>query len=136
VLWSLSGDFLRLERKKFHLVLVVPLVVSFETYGELSLAIQICTVVQCICELEKLIMVFWISLTYIWVRGELQLFRIREGKYSLDLQQVGGPSFLFLELCSSFLTEVWDQFCTQSLLLFFYFLSSLPLGRLEDCHLI
>jgi hypothetical protein len=108
--------------------------VSFETHGELSLTIQNCTVVQCICELEKLIMVFWISLTYIWVRGELQLFRIREGKYLLDLQRVGGPSFLFLELCSSFLTEVGDQFCTQSL--FFSFFSSLPIGRLEDCHLI
>jgi hypothetical protein len=77
-------------------------------------------------------MVFHISLTYIWVRGELQLFRIREGKYLLDLQRVGGPSFLFLELCSSFLTEVGDQFCTQSLLLFFSFFSSLPLGRFED----
>ncbi|CAK9193583.1 unnamed protein product [Sphagnum troendelagicum] len=40
------------------------------------------------------------------VRFEIQLFRIREGKYLLDLQRVGGPSFLFLELCSSFLTEV------------------------------
>ncbi len=81
-------------------------------------------------------MVFWISLTYIWVRGELQLSRIREGKYLLDLQRVGGPSFLFLELCSSFLTEVGDQFCTQSSLLFFSFFSSLPLGRFEDWNIV
>ncbi|CAM6039657.1 unnamed protein product [Sphagnum compactum] len=40
------------------------------------------------------------------VRFEVQLFRIRNGNYLLDLQRVGGPSFLFLELCSSFLTEV------------------------------
>jgi hypothetical protein len=116
--------------------------VSFKTHGEILLTIQNYTVVQCICELEKLIMVFWISLTYIWVRGELQLFRIREGKYLLDLQRVGGPSFLFLELCSSFLTEVGDQFCTQSSLLFFsfflffFFPPPWKIGRLEDCHLI
>jgi hypothetical protein len=29
----------------------------------------------------------------------------REGKYLLDLQRIGGPSFCFLELCSSFLTK-------------------------------
>ncbi|CAM6046747.1 unnamed protein product [Sphagnum compactum] len=40
------------------------------------------------------------------VRFEVQLFRTREGKYLLDLQRVGGPNFLFLELCASFLAEV------------------------------
>ncbi len=119
--------------RQYKCLLVIPLVVSFKTHGELSLAIQNCTVVQCICELEKLIMVFWISLTYIWVRGELQLFRIREGKYSLDLQQVGGPSFLFLELCSSFLTEVGTSFVHSHCCCFFLFFLPSPL---EDWKIV
>ncbi|CAM6013623.1 unnamed protein product [Sphagnum balticum] len=40
------------------------------------------------------------------VRFEAQLFKTREGKYLLDLQQVSGPNFLFLELCASILAEV------------------------------
>jgi hypothetical protein len=55
----------------------------------------------------------WVEGNYIAVlisltlgKWTLQLFRTREGKYLLDLQRVGGPNFLFLELCASFLAEV------------------------------
>ncbi len=39
-----------------------------------------------------------------WVVADFQ-DKGREGKYLLDLQRIGGPSFCFLELCSSFLTK-------------------------------
>lgn len=36
----------------------------------------------------------------------LQLYKTREGKYLLDIQRVEGPSFLFMDLCTTFLAEV------------------------------
>ncbi len=53
--------------------------------------------------------------------GWLQLFKTREGKYLLDLQQVSGPNFLFLELCASILAEVgavWHDICSPHMSLF------------------
>ncbi|KAI3704739.1 hypothetical protein L1987_74966 [Smallanthus sonchifolius] len=40
------------------------------------------------------------------VKFELQIYKIREEKYLLDLQRVNGPQFLFLELCGSFLAQL------------------------------
>ncbi|CAM6100921.1 unnamed protein product [Calypogeia fissa] len=40
------------------------------------------------------------------VKFEVQLYKVREEKYLLDLQRVEGPHLLFLDLCSSFLTEL------------------------------
>ncbi|BBN06438.1 5'-AMP-activated protein kinase, catalytic alpha subunit [Marchantia polymorpha subsp. ruderalis] len=40
------------------------------------------------------------------VKFEVQLYKVREEKYLLDLQRVEGPYLLFLDLCASFLTEL------------------------------
>lgn len=40
------------------------------------------------------------------VRFQVQLYKTRDGKYLLDVQRVGGPNFLFLDLCTAFLREV------------------------------
>ncbi|KAJ7519019.1 hypothetical protein O6H91_20G019600 [Diphasiastrum complanatum] len=40
------------------------------------------------------------------VKFELQLYKVREEKYLLDLQKVEGPNFLFLDLCALFLEEL------------------------------
>jgi len=41
-----------------------------------------------------------------FIKFEVQLFKMREEKYLLDLQRVEGPSFLFLDLCSNFLADL------------------------------
>lgn len=40
------------------------------------------------------------------LKFELQLFKLREEKYLLDLQRVVGPTYLFLDLCAAFLAEL------------------------------
>ncbi|XP_022552842.2 SNF1-related protein kinase catalytic subunit alpha KIN11-like isoform X1 [Brassica napus] len=40
------------------------------------------------------------------IKFELQLYKAREEKYLLDIQRVNGPQFLFLDLCSAFLTKL------------------------------
>jgi len=40
------------------------------------------------------------------VKFELQLYKMREEKYMLDLQRVEGSYFLFLDLCTCFLSEL------------------------------
>ncbi|XP_024367051.1 SNF1-related protein kinase catalytic subunit alpha KIN10 isoform X4 [Physcomitrium patens] len=40
------------------------------------------------------------------LKFELQLFKMREEKYLLDLQRVEGPTYLFLDLFSAFLIEL------------------------------
>ncbi|VVB09245.1 unnamed protein product [Arabis nemorensis] len=40
------------------------------------------------------------------IKFELQLYKVSEGKYLLDIQRVDGPQFIFLDLCVAFLTEL------------------------------
>ncbi|XP_024524195.1 SNF1-related protein kinase catalytic subunit alpha KIN10 [Selaginella moellendorffii] len=40
------------------------------------------------------------------VKFELQLYKVREEKYLLDLQKLEGPFFIFLDFCGSFLAEL------------------------------
>jgi 5'-AMP-activated protein kinase catalytic alpha subunit len=40
------------------------------------------------------------------LKFEVQLFKLREEKYMLDLQRLEGPTYLFADLCSAFLAEL------------------------------
>eukprot|EP00850_Spirogloea_muscicola_P000258 SM000001S04660 [mRNA] locus=s1:1508596:1511928:- [translate_table: standard] len=40
------------------------------------------------------------------IKFEIQLYKLREEKYMLDLQKLEGPQFSFLDLATSFLTEL------------------------------
>ncbi|XP_022144438.1 SNF1-related protein kinase catalytic subunit alpha KIN10-like [Momordica charantia] len=40
------------------------------------------------------------------VKFEVQLYKMQEEKYLLDLQRIQGPQFLFLNLCASFISQL------------------------------
>lgn len=40
------------------------------------------------------------------IKFEVQLYKTRDDKYLLDLQRVHGPPFLFLDLCTAFLSQL------------------------------
>jgi 5'-AMP-activated protein kinase catalytic alpha subunit len=40
------------------------------------------------------------------VKFEVQLYKMREDKYMLDLQRIEGSYFLFLDICTSLLSEL------------------------------
>jgi 5'-AMP-activated protein kinase catalytic alpha subunit len=44
------------------------------------------------------------------LKFELQLFKLREEKYMLDFQRLEGPTFLFVDLCAAFVTELLRVF--------------------------
>ncbi|KAG7543881.1 Protein kinase domain [Arabidopsis thaliana x Arabidopsis arenosa] len=40
------------------------------------------------------------------IKFELQLYKVREGKYLLDIQRIDGPQFIFFDLCVAFLRDL------------------------------